>query len=65
MAEIFYWEAIRRAHDEEMARDPLVFAMGEDIGVVGGTYKATSGLLEKYGEALLRQLGVPEGPVTS
>jgi len=50
MAEIMMWEAIRRAHDEEMANDPLVIAMGEDIGVVGGTYKATLDLYEKYGE---------------
>ncbi|WJW76040.1 alpha-ketoacid dehydrogenase subunit beta [Thiohalobacter sp. IOR34] len=49
MTEMMYWEAIRRAHDEEMARDPLVIAMGEDIGVAGGTYKATQGLYDKYG----------------
>ena len=49
MAEMMYWEAIRRAHDEEMANDPMVIAMGEDIGVAGGTYKATKGLYEKYG----------------
>jgi len=49
MANIMFWEAIRRAHDEEMTNDPLVFCMGEDIGVVGGTYKATQGLYEKYG----------------
>jgi len=49
MAEIMYWEAIRRAHDEEMDHDPLVICMGEDIGVAGGTYKATKGLYEKYG----------------
>ncbi len=49
MANIMYWEAIRRAHDEEMERDPLVICMGEDIGVAGGTYKATKGLYEKYG----------------
>jgi len=49
MAELMYWQAIQRAHDEEMARDPLVIAMGEDIGVVGGTYKATQGLYDKYG----------------
>lgn len=49
MAEIMYWEAIRRAHDEEMSNDPLVICMGEDIGVAGGTYKATQGLYEKYG----------------
>ncbi len=49
MAEMMYWEAIRRAHDEEMSRDPLVICMGEDIGVAGGTYKATQGLYDKYG----------------
>ncbi len=49
MAEIMYWEAIRRAHDEEMSRDPLVICMGEDIAVAGGTYKATQGLYDKYG----------------
>jgi pyruvate dehydrogenase E1 component beta subunit len=49
MTEIMYWEAIRRAHDEEMAHDPLVICMGEDIGVAGGTYKATQGLFDKYG----------------
>jgi pyruvate dehydrogenase E1 component beta subunit len=49
MTDLTYWEAIRRAHDEEMARDPLVIAMGEDIGVAGGTYKATQGLYDKYG----------------
>ena len=50
MAELFYWEAIRRAHDEELANDRHVIVMGEDVGLVGGTYKATSGLFQKYGE---------------
>jgi len=49
MSEIMFWEAIRRAHDEEMSRDPMVICMGEDIGVAGGTYKATNGLYDKYG----------------
>jgi pyruvate dehydrogenase E1 component beta subunit len=49
MAEMMVWEAIRRAHDEELARDPMVIVMGEDIGVAGGTYKATKGLYDKYG----------------
>ena len=51
MAKIMFWEAVRRAHDEELANDSLVIVMGEDIGVAGGTYKATQGLYEKYGEA--------------
>ncbi len=49
MAQMMFWEAVRRAHDEEMANDPMVICMGEDIGVAGGTYKATNGLYAKYG----------------
>ena len=49
MSTMMFWEAIRRAHDEEMTNDPMVFCMGEDIGVVGGTYKATKDLYEKFG----------------
>jgi pyruvate dehydrogenase E1 component beta subunit len=64
MAEIFYWEAIRRAHDEELANDPLVIAMGEDIGVVGGTYKATSGLFQKYGEHRIIDTPISENSYT-
>ena len=60
MAETAYWEAIRRAHDEEMARDPMVIAMGEDIGVAGGTYKATSGLYDKYGETRIIDCPISE-----
>ncbi len=50
MSEMAYWEAIRRAHDEELANDTKVIVMGEDIGIAGGTYKATSGLYQKYGD---------------
>ncbi|MEN8107617.1 MAG: alpha-ketoacid dehydrogenase subunit beta [Pseudomonadota bacterium] len=49
MAEIMFWDAVRRALDEELANDPLVIIMGEDIGIAGGTYKATMGLYDKYG----------------
>ncbi len=64
MAEIAYWEAIRRAHDEEMANDPLVIAMGEDIGVAGGTYKATSGLFDKYGPQRIIDTPISENSYT-
>ena len=64
MAEIMYWEAIRRAHDEEMERDPLVICMGEDIGVAGGTYKATQGLYEKYGADRVMDTPISENGYT-
>ena len=64
MAEIMYWEAIRRAHDEEMANDPLVICMGEDIGVAGGTYKATQGLYDKYGPERVMDTPISENGYT-
>ncbi len=64
MVEMAYWEAIRRAHDEELANDPMVIAMGEDIGVVGGTYKATSGLYQKYGEKRIIDTPISENSYT-
>jgi len=44
-----YIEAIRLAMAEEMARDPRVFILGQDIGVYGGAFKATEGLLPRFG----------------
>ena len=43
-------EAIREAIFEEMARDDTVFILGEDVGVRGGVFLATDGLLQEYGD---------------
>jgi 2-oxoisovalerate dehydrogenase E1 component beta subunit len=43
-------EAIREAMDEEMARDPSVFLIGEDVGQRGGVFLASDGLYKKYGD---------------
>jgi pyruvate dehydrogenase E1 component beta subunit len=51
------FNALREAIDEEMARDPYVCVMGEDVGQYGGSYKVTKDLYEKYGE--LRVLDTP------
>jgi 2-oxoisovalerate dehydrogenase E1 component beta subunit len=50
MAVLTYLEAIRQGIWEEMERDPSVFLLGEDIGVYGGAFKVTAGMLEKFGE---------------
>lgn len=42
-------EALRQAIDEEMARDPAVFVMGEEVGEYNGAYKVTKGMLDKWG----------------
>jgi pyruvate/2-oxoglutarate/acetoin dehydrogenase E1 component len=49
MPEVTMLEAIREALFEELDRDPAVVALGEDIGVFGGAFKATEGLLAKFG----------------
>jgi pyruvate dehydrogenase E1 component beta subunit len=57
VAETLLFNALREAIDEEMALDPLVCVMGEDVGHYGGSYKVTKDLYEKYGE--LRVLDTP------
>ena len=42
--------ALHRALDESMAGDENVCVMGEDVGVNGGVFRVTKGLLEKYGD---------------
>ena len=49
MAPVTMLEAIRQAIFEEMERDPAVVSIGEDIGVYGGAFKVTAGLLERFG----------------
>ena len=47
--EVTFLEAIRQGLIEEMDRDPSVVMIGEDIGVYGGAFKVSAGLLERYG----------------
>jgi 2-oxoisovalerate dehydrogenase E1 component beta subunit len=44
-----YLEAIRQGLWEEMARDSSVFCIGEDIGIYGGAFKVTDGLIDRFG----------------
>ncbi len=50
MAATTYLEAIRQGLWEEMERDPNVFLLGEDIGVYGGAFKVTDGMVQRFGE---------------
>jgi pyruvate dehydrogenase E1 component beta subunit len=42
-------EAVNEALHTELERDPSVFVMGEDVGVLGGVFRATAGLRERFG----------------
>jgi acetoin:2,6-dichlorophenolindophenol oxidoreductase subunit beta len=47
--EITYAEAIREALSCALENDDRVFMLGEDIGVYGGAFGVTSGLVERFG----------------
>src|SRR5215216_6229435 len=47
--EMTYLQAISDALRYEMARDPSVFCLGEDIGAFGGAFKVTDGFVEEFG----------------
>ncbi len=55
-----YREAILEATAEEMARDDSVIVMGEDVGIYGGGFGVTEGLLETYGSERVRNTPVSE-----
>jgi pyruvate/2-oxoglutarate/acetoin dehydrogenase E1 component len=57
---ISYRDAVRDAMRQELARDPDVFVMGEDIGPYGGIYKTTVGLFEEFGPTRVMDTPISE-----
>ena len=49
MAAITLIEALTQAMAYEMRRDPSVLVLGEDVGINGGVFRATSGLIQEFG----------------
>ncbi len=60
MAQLTYREAVARAITQEMERDPNVVFLGEDVGGAGGVFKATVGLLERFGPKRVRDTPISE-----
>ena len=56
MAGLNYIDAINAALAEEMRRDDRVYIIGEDVGVMGGVFRATKRLFDELG---------PEGVIDS
>lgn len=56
-------QAINEALQEEMERDASVFVMGEDIGVAGGVFKVTAGLLDRFGAERVRDTPISEAGI--
>ena len=63
MRELMYRDAVQEALDEEMARDENVFVIGEDVGLIGGNFKCTTGLFEKYGDMRCKDSPISEAGI--
>ncbi|PKM85493.1 MAG: alpha-ketoacid dehydrogenase subunit beta [Firmicutes bacterium HGW-Firmicutes-11] len=63
MREILYRDAICEAIDEEMERDDRVMMIGEDIGFIGGNFKTSVGLLDKYGDLRMKDSPISEAGI--
>ena len=60
-----YIDAINSALNEEMKRDEKVYIIGEDVGVMGGAFKATKGLLDEFGPDRVIDSPLAEGVIVS
>ncbi|HEX6467227.1 MAG TPA: alpha-ketoacid dehydrogenase subunit beta [Terriglobales bacterium] len=65
MALTTYIDAITSAMSEEMRRDERVFLIGEDVGVMGGVFKATKGLYDEFGGERVIDSPLAEGIIVS
>ena len=60
MQQMTYAAAVRQVLQEEMRKDERIFLMGEDIGIYGGAFGVTRGLLEEFGEARVLDTPISE-----
>ncbi|MGI6766363.1 MAG: alpha-ketoacid dehydrogenase subunit beta [Lentihominibacter sp.] len=60
MKEMKYADVISETLDEEMARDESIVLLGEDVGFIGGNFKTSVGLLEKYGPMRVKDTPISE-----
>lgn len=60
MPELTLVEAVRAALGRAMAEDQRVLVMGEDVGIDGGVFRATDGLIQRFGSARVRDTPLSE-----
>ena len=63
MRNITYRHALREALHEEMTANPDVFLLGEDIGVYGGAFAVTEGLLSEFGPERVMDTPISESAI--
>ena len=60
MSQITYREALRMALQESMRDDSTIILMGEDVGLYGGAYGVTKGMIEEFGEKRILDTPISE-----
>lgn len=63
MKEMTYKDAIRLGMSEEMRRDENVIFFGEDVGLYGGAFGVSVGMLEEFGEERVRDTPISEAVI--
>lgn len=63
MREITYMEALREGIRQAMAADERVFLMGEDVGVYGGAFGVSAGLIDEFGGERVRDTPISEAAI--
>jgi pyruvate/2-oxoglutarate/acetoin dehydrogenase E1 component len=63
MREITFVDSLRMTLKEEMQRDPSLMLIGEDIGLYGGIFGVTKGLLEEFGPYRVRSTHISESAI--
>lgn len=64
MRELTYAEAIREAMSQEMRADNDVFILGEDIGLYGGAFGVTNGMIEEFGAGRILNTPISEAAIS-
>ncbi|MCG6879597.1 MAG: alpha-ketoacid dehydrogenase subunit beta [Deltaproteobacteria bacterium] len=63
MPNMNFAQAINDAHVIEMERDPNIYVAGEDVGVFGGCFGVTAGLLDRFGEKRVKDTPITESAI--
>jgi len=63
MRELTYLEAVREAMQQEMRQNEDVFVLGEDIGLYGGAFGVTRGMIEEFGPERIRNTPISESGI--
>jgi pyruvate dehydrogenase E1 component beta subunit len=63
MPKMTFAQALNDAHKVEMERDPNIYVAGEDVGVYGGIFGVTAGLLDQFGDKRVKDTPITESAI--